>query len=69
MTRKLILAGAAAAALAMGAFGCAHEIHQARADAHHDQAKRDARGLHLGDAMHQEHESNVEQRKADTSRF
>jgi hypothetical protein len=65
----LILAGAAAAALAMGAFGCAHEIHQARADAHHDQAKRDARGLHLGDAVHEEHESNVEQRKADESRF
>ena len=67
--RKLMLACGAAAALAMGAFGCAHEIHQARADAHHDQAKRDARGLHLGDAARQEHESNVEQRKADESRF
>jgi hypothetical protein len=69
MMRKLMLACAAAAALTMGAFGCAHEMHQASADAHHDQAKRDARGLHLGDAMHQEHESNVEQHKADSSRF
>jgi len=67
--RKLMLAASAAAALAFGAFGCAHEIHQAKADAHHDQAKRDARNLHLGDAIHQEHESNVEQRKADSSRF
>ena len=67
--RKLMLAMSAAAALAMGAFGCAHDMHQAAADAHHDQAKRDAKSLHLGDAMHQEHQSNVEQRKADTSRF
>ena len=67
--RKLRLACCAAAALAIGAFGCAHEVHQAKADAHHDQAKRDAKDLHLGDAMHQEHESNVEQRKADSSRF
>ena len=67
--RKLMLSVGAAAALAIGAFGCAHEMHQAKADAHHDQAKRDARDLHLGDAAHQEHESNVEQRKADTSRF
>lgn len=67
--RKLMLACSAAAALAIGAFGCAHEYHQAKADAHHDQAKRDAKDLHLGDAMHQQHESNVEQRKADESRF
>ena len=67
--RKLMLACGAAAVLAMGAFGCAHEIHQAKADAHHDQAKRDARHLHLGDAMHEEHESGVEQRKADDARF
>lgn len=67
--RKLMLACSAAAALAIGAFGCAHEVHQAKSDAHPDQAKRDAKDLHLGDAMHQEHESNVEQRKADTSRF
>ena len=67
--RRLMLTMGAAAALTMGAFGCAHEMHQASADAHHQQAKRDAKGLHLGDAMHQEHESNVEQRKADTSRF
>jgi hypothetical protein len=65
----MMLACGAAAALALGAFGCAHEIHQAKADAHHDQAKRDARHLHLGDAMDEEHESNVEQRKADHSRF
>jgi hypothetical protein len=64
-----MLSVGAAAALAIGAFGCAHEMHQAKADAHHNQAKRDAKDLHLGDAMHQEHESNVEQRKADTSRF
>ena len=67
--RKLILSVSAAAALALAGFGCAHEMHQARADAHHDQAKRDAKDLHLGDAMHQQHESNVEQRKADESRF
>lgn len=67
--KKMMLAFGAAAALAMGGFGCAHEMHQAKADAHHREAKRDAKDLHLGDAMHQEHESNVEQRKADDSRF
>ncbi len=67
--RKLLLATSAAAALALGAFGCAHEIHQAKADAHHDQATRDARHLHLGDAVHEQHESNVEQHKADESRM
>jgi hypothetical protein len=67
--KKLILASCAAAALSLGAFGCAHEYHQARADAAHDQAKRDARHLHLGDAAHEQHEANVEQRKADESRF
>ena len=67
--KKLMLACGAAAALAMGAFGCAHEYHQAKSDAHHDQAKRDARHLHLGDAAHEQHEANVEQRKADESRF
>lgn len=67
--RKMMLALSATAMLGMGAFGCAHEMHQAASDAHHRQAKRDAKDLHLGDAMHQEHESNVEQRKADESRF
>lgn len=67
--KKTMLALAAAATLAMGAFGCAHEMHQAASDAHHRQAKRDARDLRLGDAVHQEHESNVEQRKADESRW
>ncbi len=67
--RKTMLAMSAATALAMGALGCAHEMHQAKADAHHDQAKRDAKSLHLGDAAHQEHESNTEQRKADSARF
>ena len=67
--RKLILGWSAAAALMMCGFGCAHEIHQARADERHDQAKRDARHLHLGDAAHEEHESNVEQRKADEAHF
>ena len=67
--KKLMLACGAAAVLAMGAFGCAHEYHQARADAHHDQAKRDARHLHLGDAAQEQHEANVEQRKADESRW
>lgn len=52
----------------LGLFGCAHEMHQAAADAHHDQAKRDAKHLDLGDAMHEQHESNVEQRKADQTR-
>jgi hypothetical protein len=67
--RKIMLAVGAAAALAVGGFGCAHEMHQAKADAHHREAKRDAKDLHLGDAIHQEHESNVEQRKADESRW
>ncbi len=67
--RKLMLACCALGALSLGAFGCAHEMHQARADARHDEAKRDARHLHLGDAAHEEHESNVEQRKADESRW
>ncbi|MGZ3440974.1 MAG: hypothetical protein ACXVDD_15730 [Polyangia bacterium] len=44
-------------------------MHQTAADAHHRQAKRDAKDLRLGDAVHQEHESNVEQRKADESRW
>jgi len=64
-----MLAVGAACALSVGAFGCAHEYHQAKSDAHHREAKRDAKALHLGDALHQEHESNVEQRKADQSRF
>ena len=67
--RKMMLALAAVTTLAVGAFGCAHEMHQAAADAHHRQAKRDAKDLRLGDAVHQEHESNVEQRKADNSRW
>ena len=67
--RRMMLATIAAAALATGALGCAHEMHQAAADAHHDQARRDAKSLHLGDAIHEQHESNVEQRKADESRF
>jgi hypothetical protein len=67
--RKLLLATSAAAALALAGFGCAHEMHQAKSDAYHDQAKRDARHLHLGDAMHDQHESNVEQHKADESRM
>ncbi|MCU1277021.1 MAG: hypothetical protein JWM53_567 [bacterium] len=67
--RKMMLALGAAATLAMGASGCAHEMHQAASDAHHRQAKRDAKDLRLGDAVHEEHESNVEQRKADRSRF
>jgi hypothetical protein len=64
-----MLAGTAVTLLAFGAFGCAHDIHQAKSDAHHDRAKRDAKDLHFGDAMHQQHESNVEQRKADDSHY
>lgn len=67
--RKLTLAFGAAAALALAGFGCAHEMHQAKADVHHDRAREDAKDLHLGKAMHEQHESNVEQRKADDTRW
>ena len=64
--KNAILAFVLAAPL--GLVGCAHEMHQAAADAHHDQAKRDAKHLDLGDAVHEQHEANVEQRKADETR-
>lgn len=64
--RRLLLASVAA--LGMTTMGCAHEMHQAAADAHHDQAKRDAKHLHLGDAIEEQHDANVEQRKADETR-
>lgn len=67
--RKLILAATAGAALALSGLGCAHEMHQQSADYHHRQAKRDARELHLGDAAREEHKANVEQRRADDTRY
>lgn len=67
--RKLTLALAATAPLALAGLGCAHEMHQERADIHHDRAREDAKDLHFGKAIKQQHESNVEQHKADESRW
>ena len=67
--RKMLLTLAATGMLVAGGLGCAHEMHQARADYHHDRAREDARHLNLGHAIHEQHEANVEQRRADDSRW
>jgi hypothetical protein len=67
--RKMLLSLGAAAMLVAGGMGCAHEMHQARADYHHDRAREDARHMNLGHAIHEQHEANVEQRRADDARW
>jgi sRNA-binding protein len=63
--RKLVLALGAVAALAIGAFGCSHALHEAKADYHQDRADRAAEHGNYYKAAREEHKANREERKAD----
>ncbi len=67
--RKLMLVFGAAAALALSAFGCAHERHEARADYEHDRARHEAHEGHLVGAARDEARSHEERHRADETRY
>jgi hypothetical protein len=65
--RKLTLALAAAGTLALGAFGCSHTMHEAKADYHQDRADRAAQRGDYYKAAHEEHKADREDIKADSA--
>ena len=65
--RKLMLSLGAVSALAIGAFGCSHSLHEAKADYHHDRAERAADHGHYIKAAREERKSEREEIKADNA--
>ena len=63
--RKLILACGAVSALALGAFGCSHSLHEAKADYHQNRAERAAARGNYYKAAREENKAGREERKAD----
>ena len=61
--RKLILA--AASALALGAFGCSHTYHEAKADYHQNRADAAAEHGNYYKAAHEQQKADVDHSKAD----
>jgi hypothetical protein len=65
--RKLVLAMGAVSALALGAFGCSHSLHEAKADYHQDRAERAAEHGNYYKAAREERRADHEERKADNA--
>jgi hypothetical protein len=61
--RKLMLA--AASALALGAFGCSHTVHEAKAEYHQSRADSAAEHGRYNKAAREENKAQHEQSKAD----
>jgi hypothetical protein len=62
--RKLVLT-LGVSALAFGAFGCSHSLHEAKADYHQNRADRAAEHGRYDKAAREEHKAEHEDRKAD----
>jgi hypothetical protein len=65
--RKLILAFGAVSALALGAFGCSHSLHEAKADYHQNRADRAAEHGNYYKAAREERKADVDQAKANSA--
>jgi hypothetical protein len=65
--RKLTLALGAVSALTLGAFGCSHTLHEAKADYHQDRADRAAEHGDYYKAAREEHKADRDQVKADSA--
>jgi len=63
--RKVMLALGAVSALTLGAFGCSHTVHEAKADYHQDRADRAAEHGDYYKAAREEHKAAKDERKAD----
>ena len=63
--RKLALAFGAVSALTLGAFGCSHSLHEAKADYHQDRAERAAEHGNYYKAAREERKADRDERKAD----
>jgi hypothetical protein len=67
LMRKLVLAVGAVSALALGAFGCSHSLHEAKADYHQERAESAAEHGNYDKAAHEEHKAAREENKADNA--
>ena len=63
--RKLVLAMGAVSALMLGAFGCSHTVHEAKAEYHENRAEHAAEHGNYYKAAREEHKAAHEERKAD----
>ena len=63
--RKLMLAFGAVSALTLGAFGCSHSLHEAKADYHQDRAEHAAEHGNYYKAAREEHKAQRDEVKAD----
>ena len=65
--RKLALAFGAVSALALGALGCSHSLHEAKAEYHENRAEHAAERGNYYKAAREEHKAGREERKADNA--
>jgi hypothetical protein len=65
--RKLMLAFGAVSALTLGAFGCSHSLHEAKADYHQDRADRAAEHGNYYKAAREERKADRDEMKADSA--
>jgi len=63
--RKLMLAFGAVSALALGAFGCSHSVHEAKADYHENRAESAAGHGDDSKAAREEHKAQRDEVNAD----
>jgi hypothetical protein len=65
--RTLMLAFGAVSALTLGAFGCSHSLHEAKADYHQDRADRAAEHGNYYKAAREERKADRDEMKADSA--